>query len=385
MGAGVLNICPDFFMSINYETDREKKIHFASTSFGCWVNLSDLNNLRSKMSHTPWRVVDEPDGADVIVLFTCGAFEMPINKSLEIILETKRRHPGSEVIIGGCLPDIDKERIRAVHDGFLFGPKNMDAFFEHLDTGVKNHETPDKYSIDKRDINKVLRKEVGFLHLLRRFLNRWKKHFAFTPQPLENLLRYAVPTDKMYCLRISTGCLGNCSYCAVRLAKGHLKSRPLDSLVEELESVQKNKSYDTFVLVGDDIGCYGRDIGKDAADLINELSAVPGDFKLLIYHFNPKWLVELYDRLSFAFDSGKIVAIWIPVQSGSNRILNLMNRDYDIGKVMKIVAKIRKNHPKIITGTHLINSFPTETFSEFLTTVSLVSKFDLVLNFPSAL
>ena len=334
------------------------------------------------MTSSSWTVVDKPDLADVIVLFTCGAFEMPINKSLEIIKETKSRYPLAEVIIGGCLPDIDKQRLGEIHNGFVFGPNNADELFEYLDANIKSDELPDNYSVDNRDINKVIRREVIFLHLLRKIFYAWNRVFNFTPQPLANLLRYAVPTEDMYCLRISTGCLGRCSYCAVRLARGRLVSRPLETLLKEFRSVAQTKSYDTFVLVGDDIGCYGADIGQDAADLINALAAEPGNFRLLVYHFNPKWLIKLYDKLKPAFESDKIVAIWVPVQSGSNRILDLMNRDHKIDDLMIVMDSIRNNYPKVITGTHLIHSFPTETLADFKKTTSLVSKFDLVMNFP---
>ena len=178
-----------------------------------------------------------------------------------------------------------------------------------------------------------------------------------------------------FSIKISTGCLGTCTFCAVRLSRGKLKSKSIEAVKKEFdEGLQKG--FSEFYLIGTDIGSYGRDIGTNLAVLLNELISRHGDYAIMLRNFEPKYLIEMYSELKPIFESGKISCISTAVQSGSDRILSLMNRQYKIQDFKNIVMSIKNDFPGIKIRTQMMVGFPTETYEEFGQTMRLVDELD---------
>jgi tRNA A37 methylthiotransferase MiaB len=152
-------------------------------------------------------------------------------------------------------------------------------------------------------------------------------------------------------------------------------SHPEEQIVEKLKAGLK-KNYKKFALIAGDIGCYGLDINKDLTSLLTKLFQVDGKYKILLLDLNPRWLVKYYLELLQILKSnfGKVARIIIPIQSGSNRILKLMNRHYQLEEVETCILNLKKNIPEIILDTHIMVGFPGETDEDFNKTLNLIRK-----------
>ncbi len=179
----------------------------------------------------------------------------------------------------------------------------------------------------------------------------------------------------MFYIQISKGCLNNCTYCTVKCAKGSLKSKAVPAVLNEFRR-GLNEGYRRFMLVAEDVGSYGQDIGKDITSLLKSILTIPGDYKICFNNLHPKWLILMQDDLIPLFKTGKIEGICIPAQSGSDRILSLMGRGYNILQFKKAVCTIRKKAPSISIKTHLMVGFPGETDKDFKDTMMLLDEID---------
>jgi len=176
---------------------------------------------------------------------------------------------------------------------------------------------------------------------------------------------------------ISQGCKNNCSYCNIKKAKRHTKSRQIKEIVNEIaDSSKKNEE---IFLMADDCGSYGTDIGTNIIQLIRSILNVKKDVKVSIYSLFPQTLVEHENDFMDLIKTNRINYISVPVQSGSNRILKLMNRNYKIEKLYRVIEKIKKIKPNIWLYTHIIINFPTETISDLNKSIKIAKIFDDVL------
>jgi tRNA A37 methylthiotransferase MiaB len=183
---------------------------------------------------------------------------------------------------------------------------------------------------------------------------------------------YLYPYEKNnYHVRISWGCLGNCSYCAIQKAIGPLKSKPIDECIKDFTLGLKN-GFKNFIITADDVGAYGIDIGYNFPQLLEKLSSLKGEYKISIQDFDPKWIVKYIDDLEVIFEKNKISSINVALQSGSKNILKLMNRYNDINKISEALERLRNNSKYFSLDTHFILGFPSEKREDFNQTMKFV-------------
>ena len=180
--------------------------------------------------------------------------------------------------------------------------------------------------------------------------------------------------DAFY-IKVCTGCLDNCTFCGVRFARGRLRSKPIHSIISEFQQGLE-KNYRKFTLLGTDLGAYGRDHGTDLVALLESFVENAADFKLRLPNLNPRWLTEMLPGLRDLFGSGKIEVIGSGVQSGSNRILKLMNRQYTVEDYKQAIFAFRTAFPALRLRTNMIVGFPGEKEQDFKETLSLVDEVD---------
>jgi MiaB/RimO family radical SAM methylthiotransferase len=187
----------------------------------------------------------------------------------------------------------------------------------------------------------------------------------------------------LYYLRISRGCLSNCSYCAIRFAIGPLKSKPINECIKEFKK-GLDAGYKKFIIVADDLGAYGQDINTDFPTLLNELLKIEGEYEIELEESHPRWIVKYFDDLKKIISNHGIKKICIPIQSGSSRILKLMNRYSDVEKIKDMLIKLKTTDSDIIIGTNFMVGFPTEEIKDFKNTIKLLKdvKFDYGAVFP---
>jgi len=184
--------------------------------------------------------------------------------------------------------------------------------------------------------------------------------------------------EKTFFIKISTGCLDDCSYCAIRLSRGKLKSKSIQEVVYEFDEGLK-KGYKEFALIGTETGSYGKDQGTDLVRLLNVLINKDGDYKLRLRNVHPRFLIKRFSEMKEILKSRKIDFIFSAIQSGNDRILKLMNRRYRADEVREIFDAISAEFSNVHLGTQFIIGFPSETDEEFRDTLRLSQKITIDL------
>ena len=172
---------------------------------------------------------------------------------------------------------------------------------------------------------------------------------------------------------ISQGCVNNCSYCNIKLAKGDVKSRPLPEIVEEVTDLVRSGKYE-ITLLSDDCGSYGYDSGTNITELISLLLNLDQRLRLKIYTIYPGLFLNHYPHLKQPLLTDRITYLCIPIQSGSRRILKLMNRNYNLNLITSMIHEIKERNPNIHLFTHFLFNFPTETIDDLKNKRTLASK-----------
>ena len=347
----------------------------------------DASKLHKYLFRNNMQPVSDPREADLIFIFTCGGFNYTEKCSIRTI-EKSLKNKSAKVIVTGCLPKINPKLLEGYKDLYIVNPDD----FERLDQLIQA-ETPysecedcsiyeglhDLYSgnlIDRVRNNSLLTAEGRA---------NWVNYFnQKRPQRSDGSSSF-VYSNSTCKLEIARGCLGNCSYCAIKLAWPKFKSHPEEQIIEKFRS-GLSENYKNFVLIAGDIGCYGLDIKTNLPSLLKKLFAVDGDYKFFFVDLNANWFVRYYSELLSVLKANpqRVAGMLIPIQSGSNRVLKLMNRNYDIDEVKKCILNLKENIPEIFLETHLLVGFPGETEEDFKESLNLVReiKFSKVEIFP---
>ncbi len=171
---------------------------------------------------------------------------------------------------------------------------------------------------------------------------------------------------------IASGCLGECAYCIVKLARRDLKSRSIEEIVRETEDSLRGGCREIWI-TSQDCGCYGLDIGSNLAELMKGIVELEREFRIRIGMMNPTYIKKILKELIEIYRNPKIYKfIHIPVQSGSDKILKSMRRGYGTRDFRRIVKAFRNTFPSITLSTDIIVGFPEETERDFEKSLSLV-------------
>lgn len=293
-------------------------------SYGCTMNYGEGAQLSERMSGMGYEEAASAETADVVILNTCTVVDATEKKMVKRMTELRRM--GKEVIVTGCMAEVQPGRISVrLPDSLIIPPKSYSEFSDKVGN---------KY---------------GCWH------------------PLDNK-----ETGTSAILPIAQGCLGACSYCITRFARGKLLSYPEDELLAEFRKRVQEGAKEVLV-TAQDTACYGRDIGSSLPDLLSKMLKVPGDFRVRIGMMNPDWLSPIADELMYVFEDPRVYRfLHIPVQSGSDGILKAMRRGYTIEDYLSLVKSIRARYPDISISTDMIAGFPGETEEDHLKSVELL-------------
>ena len=353
---------------------RSDKYYIYAKKF-CPRRSLDATRLHNCLLKNNLQPVSDPRKADVIFVYTCGGFGVYEERSL-LTIEKALENKTAKVIVTGCLPAINPKVLDGYRTAHVASPEEL---------GKLDPLVPADFSLRNTDDCSVVE---GFGDLLGDgLLDRVRRNFGFNTRLLrmfggcflKRLARersgnsFSVFSDSTYRLEIARGCLGSCSYCAIKLAMPEFCSFPEERVVENFKSGLK-QNFRNFALVAGDIGCYGLDIGSNLPSLLGKLFAVCGDYKILLVDLNVRWFVKFYPELLSVLkpNYGKVARIVMPVQSGSNRILKLMDRHYEIEEVKKCLLDFKKHVPEAALDTHVLVGFPGETEEDFEQSLNLV-------------
>ncbi|MBI2042031.1 MAG: radical SAM protein [Candidatus Nealsonbacteria bacterium] len=313
-------------------------------------------DIKELLIKNAWIETKDQKSADIILVNTCSfiknAEDAAIAK-LEKIIAGKGIF--QEIVVFGCLPDINPARLREIHRGTSLSGRDTEGLIGIFD--LKRFE---------RKIGHRITRQGPISTRIIKYLNRLLIR--------DDYFTYLFDKEKVFHLKISEGCLGQCAYCAERLARGSLKSKMISEIMKEFhEGLSQN--YRIFSLNADDVGLFGQDNQENIAQLLEEMLKIDKDFKLVITEFNPWALLKYRERIADILASPKIVFITVPLESGSQKILQLMKRPYILEKIMPILLEIKSKNTGIKINTHIIVGFPGETEDDFNETLGLFDRF----------
>jgi len=305
-------------------------------SFGCSANLADGEVISGCLAEAGFKVVDDPKDAEILLYNSCAVKSPTENRVIDIL----KKAPGDkQLIVTGCLPLINFERleIEVDFDG-VTGPA----------PGSKIIDIIHRVAAGERVIS-----------------------LGTSSEPSLCLPR--IPVNKIVSVvPINYGCLGNCAYCCVHFARGHLRSSPVDKIVERVKR-DLEFGYKEFWLTSQDTACYGKDLGTNLADLLKRICEIEDKFFVRVGMMNPDQVIGILTKLVEAYKDNKIFKfVHLPVQSGDDSILKSMNRQYNLDDFKGIVKTFRQEFPKISVSTDVICGFPGETKEAFENTKELL-------------
>ena len=255
-----------------------------TTTEGCATNLLENSAHRKKYEALGFKVVEDPNLAYVILINTCAYNGEMESRSIGAISEIQKKFEGKEILLSGCLPKINPKITKEVFRGKIVeSPK------------PEQQATTAYHEFDRADF-----RELSFKHRLilklRPFYFSAENLFGTKFRPLHNIFRSVVVNENFYLLTVSTGCVGQCTFCAIKHSKGKLKSRPLQVLMSEFEMGLKLGHRD-FWLLGDDIGCYGQDLSSSVADLLRSMLQKKEDVRIVLNYLDPHWMLKYESEL----------------------------------------------------------------------------------------
>ena len=346
---------------------------YAIETMGCQMNDRDSETIAGLLEQMGYAAVGEYKDADVIVVNTCSVRENADNRffgMLGHIKHVKLGRPDTIVAVCGCMMQQEHitEQIRDKHAwvDLIFGTHNIDALPDMIE------EVLDK---TKGDGPCVL-----------------KAHKTQGPSPFVSVLPERVslveglPARREFSFKASVnimyGCNNFCTYCIVPYTRGREISRDADNILAEVRGLADTGTKE-IMLLGQNVNSYAGE-GVDFADLIGMVNDVPGVERIRFMTSHPKDLSsKLIDRFGPGGAERLCPSIHLPVQSGSTRVLELMNRKYSKEDYIDLVGKLRAARPEIVISTDFIVGFPGETDEDFADTMDVIEKvrFDAAFTF----
>lgn len=313
----------------------QKKV--ALHTLGCKLNYSETSSIGSQFLGNNFQVVDFQQTADVYVLNTCSVTESAERECRQIVRRALRQNPEAFIIVTGCYAQLRPEEI---------------ARIEGVDAVLGSNE------------------KFKLFSLLENFNKR--EFTCISVTPTENLTEFGVArsTDAdsrtRAFLKIQDGCDYTCSFCTIPLARGTSRSLEAVKVIAEFKQLLAD-GYKEIILTGVNVGDFGKNIGTNLFNLLNELIRIDGEFRIRISSIEPNLLTD--EIIKLTSESEKLCNHFhIPLQSGSPRILKAMQRRYSLQDYENLIHKVKKLLPDSAIGVDVIVGFPGETEEDFIHT-----------------
>lgn len=321
-------------------------------NLGCKVNSYESNIMLEDLERCGFSKGNETD-SDIYIINTCTVTNTSDNKSMKTIRKALRLHPDKIIVACGCMTQVNSLYLKDLNVSIIIGNHGKSKIAEYINKYIKDK----KQIIDITDF-----KDNKFEDMC---LNNFDKTRAF--------------------VKIEDGCENFCSYCIIPYARGKVRSKDPKLVIEEVKRLV-SYGHKEVVLTGIHTGHYGSDINYKFSSLLNDLVKIKGLERLRISSIE---ITEITDDVLEVLKkhSNLVSHMHIPLQSGSNEILKLMNRKYDKEYFIDKISKIRSIRPDISITTDVIVAFPSETeelFNETIETINKI-KFSKIHVFPFSL
>ncbi len=306
-----------------------ENMKFHVEGYGCSLNKSDTEKIRAFLSKHNC-VISPIDKAETIIINTCAVKEPTEFKMLNRIRELKKISDSNnaELIVFGCLAKMNAAKVEEISKGIILIPPSLEELSKHL-------------GIEKTKFSPAIESA------------RENEFVAIIP--------------------ISRGCRNNCSYCGVKQVRGELKSYGIKEIKENFTK-EIAKPCEVW-LTAQDTADYGFDLGTSLPELLGQLLKIGGNYRIRIGMMNPKNLMRIKDDLIPLMQNEKVYKfLHIPVQSGSNKILKAMKRNYTAAEFLSLAKELKEKIPGLNISTDVIVGFPGESADDFQKSVELLKE-----------
>ena len=329
-----------------------KKIAFIT--LGCKVNLYDTEAMAELFTEKGYEVVDFEEYADVYLINTCTVTNLGDKKSRQMIRRAKRINPNSVVVATGCYAQVASEEVAKIEGiNIVIGTKNRSEIVETVENYVDENGVVNNVS----DI--MGEKEFEPLQISR-LTNRTRAY-----------------------IKIQEGCNRYCTYCIIPYARGPIRSRKPEEVIEEVKKLAEN-GFKEVVLTGIHVASYGLDLGNiTLADIIEKVHSVNGIERIRFSSMEPLAIDD-----DFVARMAKLPKVCdhyhLSLQSGCNRTLKRMNRKYNAEQYAEACERLRNAFPNVAITTDIIVGFPEETEEDFKESLAFAKKMklDKIHTFP---
>ena len=302
---------------------------------GCAKNQTDGELITGFLTQSGFEYTDQAQNADFIIINSCGFIESAKKESINAVYSIKQMYPKAKIILAGCLAQRyakDLEESMPELDG-IFGNGDLSQIADYIKNCSKQKEAP-QASFEQKGICEGNR-------------------------PL--IFNYKASAY----VKITEGCSNNCSFCAIPLIRGPVRSRQVSSIIKEIKTLIKNGVYE-INLIGQDLAAFTckEEKGSGLKYLLSQISLLEGDFIVRTLYIHPDHLdtsiIELYKK-----DKRLLPYFDIPFQTGDDQLIRAMNRVGPSARYVQTINKIRTELPDAVLRTTFLTGFPGETDSAF--------------------
>jgi threonylcarbamoyladenosine tRNA methylthiotransferase MtaB len=312
-------------------------------TLGCKLNFSETSTIGKQFKQNGFHVVEFSEKADVFVINTCSVTENAEKECRQIVRRALRNNPEAFIVVTGCYAQLRPEEISKIEGvDLVLGSNEKFNLFSYIDT-FKKKELACIYVSPTEELN----------------------HFGLAASS------DADSRTRAY-FKIQDGCDYKCSFCTIPLARGFSRSLNTDELLIQFENILQ-QGYKEIVLTGVNVGDYGKALNTDLFHLLKKLIDIEGDYRLRISSIEPNLLTD--EIIALTKESNKLATHFhIPLQSGSAKILKLMQRRYTKEYYNELIYKVKSEIPDAGIGVDVIVGFPGEGEDEFIETYNFLKE-----------
>ena len=306
-------------------------------AYGCSASFSDSEMISGLLVNGGHTLAENPEDSDLSVIVTCSVKDATASKMIHRIKESNSK----PLVVAGCLPKAEKDTVeRFAENASLLGPNSIGKTLQVIQSTLDGNKL---IALDDSDISKVGLPKIRL-------------------------------NSTVGIIEIASGCMSECTFCQTKLAKGDLQSYRLGDIVRQVKTEIAEGCSEVW-LTSTDNGCYGLDIGTELPELVNNIAEIPEKFFVRVGMMNPMYMPRIRDNLLKSFESNKIFKfLHVPVQSGSDKVLNDMKRGHTADTFREVVQQFRDRFDKFTISTDIIVGFPTETEEDFEKTIKLLDE-----------
>ena len=306
-------------------------------AYGCSASFSDSEMISGLIVNGGHTLANNSQESDLNVIVTCSVKDATAAKMVHRIKESKSK----PLVVAGCLPKAEQKTVeKFAENASLLGPNSIGKTLQVIESALDGQKM---IALEDTDISKVGLPKIRL-------------------------------NSAIGIVEIASGCMSECTFCQTKLAKGDLTSYRIGDIVRQVQTEISDGCNEVW-LTSTDNGCYSLDIGSDLPELIRAVSEIDQKFFIRVGMMNPMYMPKIRDGLLKSFESSKVFKfLHVPVQSGSNQVLNDMKRGHTEQTFRDITQQFRKKFDKFTISTDIIVGFPTETEEDFEQTLKLLEE-----------